>query len=643
MDLQRARACLHSRFFFVALLLHRRALSCLAADPSPDSVDALVDALQTASPRLAKRICDVLSNLTGQTRVDRLWQRWAEERDPRLTEILQAHKYEAELDGVRELCLLKLGREALIPLSRTVAFAVSSYLDDPDRDVRISCRRYLRRLESTSPIDALAVGLQRRDFDNLCSSREVVDQVLPLAVDMELAADFAAYLQVLPMDLRNYARLRLRRLSDVEFSTSEPWSLLPFLTDEDGQVQEAARQVVRQLRQRLPQTWALLMLKLGRCSDLPSDAAAMQMILPMAGHSDRDVCQSVAAYLRALPTEEIHDEVLYASWLKADDDAILRALIGAGRVAPSLGVRTLVALLQDDLVAYLKLEDADGELFHEAWLLASAEQRRRLGETVVRSRNEQLINAYRKAMVLRDDYDLDLHIRALCSAGLDEDLFLLLERMTLNQVLGCVARWRERDWAPTKVRDRVLVDELVDLSRLTPALHELQSAMSPPGTVDALTGLAQRQKNVKASARQLPILKASAVLAQTKIKSDPLKMRKAARSLFWIERYAAALVAGPQSAVEDDHVLWVNVARGNLQGLGDVPVAASPDVYDATQKRLRRILEQHGVLARRVEIYLRMLSALHRYFCTGIELLEDNRPDDMTAIAVEEAPLSLFG
>ncbi len=644
MNLDRARACLQSRFFLIPWLFGRYALACLSRSSDPDSIDILVDSLDSVSSQLRARIIGVLEATAAPPKTDRLWRLWAAGRQPLLGEILQRGGRAAEADDLLELSLLKLGRESQLPLGRALFPALVPYFADPDPDVAGACRRYLRRVRDRDPKEGLYLQLLRRAYDEIGVDRQSVQAVLPLFDEPEAVPLVRAYLGQLPTAMRDYANLLSGQLANLSFDPQQPAALIPFLSDADPDVRRHAGRFFADLRQQQPEYWVLATLRRGLPEQLPTDARTIRQALPQLEHPDPLVETAVQEYIAGLPRTTAVDEVCFAVWLRRDSARLLQALLASGRRPPSPAVDCLIALLEQDLDRYCSMNDDDGELFREAWLLAGAAQRQRLSTVVVHSRNEPLIAAYRKAMASRHDYDLDLHLRALCAAGLDEDLFALLQRLSLRQAFRLCRRWQTSGWRPDHHAD--LVDGLIamlDEFVRTPAADAMPT---PPGTRDLLAAWGQGVAPVAVDiARRSPdpVVRAGGLIRG--VAEDILgdtAVTAARQSRDWLERLAAALTTTPFD-VERDAVYWVDAALGNVAGLADMPAAADPDQFDAVKAQLQRLEGcPGGVLVARLRLLLRMLTRLHEHFCTEIAVTADDAPADVNAIAVEDAPEDLF-
>ncbi len=614
---------------WVRVLFRRRALQFLVEDPHPDSIDILVDGMLSSGAFWLDRIREALIGVREQPRIDRLWQIWAESRRQELGSILKEIGRESEAEELRELAILKLGREREMPTDHDFAASLVTYLDDADMDVRAAVRRYVENLRSKHTKSFFMFSLTAGEFGRIGTEREDIDRVLAYRDDDTLAKKVENYRKSLPPRASIYWDLRLNQLGKISINPKSPWDLAAFLSDADDEIRERAETVRAELRRAEPEAWLLLKVKMQEQDDLPVNPRTVRTVMQWFEHEDKDVRQAVAAYLERLPNDELRNEVLFSVWLKTDSDRFKETLVASNRMPPSPAVEALYYLLNGDSKRYLEMEDTNGELFHEAWLVAREEQRKRINQTVVESHNEQLIQSYEQALACRNDYDLDLHISALSSAGLDDKLFELLDQMNLPQALAGIRRWTENGWRPDGKRERELLDEVTSLYRTLPEAVDAPH----PSPIAGTESLLERWRDEADPDADDPLSRAHRTFfEQVNEPDDP----------HWLVRFAASFHAPPLASSKEDHVLWANANRCCFDVLKESQVRCTPEVAAATSDLLDRVRETPGPTATRLRIVLQILRTLQHHYCTDIELIDDDHPAVANAIEVEEVSLDEF-
>jgi len=388
----------------------------------------------------------------------------------------------------------------------------------------------------------------------------------------------------------------------------------------------------------------LSLLKRGRPQELASDVETLRRLLELLEDSDGDVVRSVLGYISGLPkTEALHDEI-FTAWCKTESEELERLIREQDRLPGDSALEALFLLVTGQPQRYAELGDDDGALFRQAFVMASGARRQRINETVLHSGDRGLVAAYRAATASHDDFDSELYLKALKTAGNEDGLFDAARNIRLADVLGLCEHWSQSPARPTQATRKAAVDRAVTAFR---ALGEIkiEEAPSPPeGLVDIFEyweGQSPSDDELRADLEaEDPFERARGLmLGHQRGLVDRSKIEQAAGSEHWPERFVVRL-ADPTLArsAEPDHVQWISLFGAEEAGPLGAPVGATPDEYERNAQRLQEARGAGNTVATQVAHLLEILCAFQGAFVAS-EIVVDEHDDatDRTAAEVEDA------
>lgn len=387
------------------------------------------------------------------------------------------------------------------------------------------------------------------------------------------------------------------------------------------------------------------LLKLNRPAEIGQDRASVRKALALLADPDPDVQQAVAVYAGLLPQDDDNGDEIYAAWLKHDSAPLAVQIRRRNHKPTNPGMEALFLLLDQQVEAYLALENEQGERFQEAYTLASEAMRQRLNGVVLHSGNARLTQAYEKALSGQSGFDLDLYLRALKTANNETGLLEASQHMTLPGLLDLCQRWSENGWRPEDARTAALVERALAGFAQVGDLELRVEATSPPGTVDLFDYWRRQYRQRREIANDLdqedPFLRARSLYLHSRLGTlPPGRLEQAARSDDWPERLVARLFR-PDLAQGTDHVHWVNVCGGSADLL-TMPVNCNPEQHGHITRLLQQSQSGKGEAAQRYQGLLAILHAFQAYFAGWIEVGEDDSSYEKGATVFsnfEEAPL----
>lgn len=353
--------------------------------------------------------------------------------------------------------------------------------------------------------------------------------------------------------------------------------------------------------------------------------------------------QDLFEALEAMPHEDEVNNTMFSLWNMLDDESLGDLIAKQRRHAPSLETDALFGLARGEEQRYLDLEDPDLSIFEKLWLTASARQRNRISETVMRSRNARLIKAYE--YVSLEARNPKLVLDALKAAGNHDALFDCLNGMPFSAALELLDFWARSGERPHEPSKKATLDKAVELyeelATLTPTPH----SGAPEGTWELLDFWQERFRSEEAVTEALdspdPFTRAGALYAAIATGTvGREKLRDVAKNGSWPEKLAVQLHHAPKAAGEKKqaHVCWLRAQTSIEARMLATVLPGSVEESRYFQEALQTGREETDLSAMQERKLLQILTLLQGCFLRGVITVDGN--DDATergALETEDA------
>jgi len=565
------------------------AVKSLAASDDPAAVDPLLDAL-VSGHRLSPRILAVLAAVEDPVRVERMWKRWASKREKAVGELLAGAKRLPADPALRVLAALKIGAAGRIPLDAQGAQVVVHYARDAEAQVRASCDAWVERARASAPDLHLSTVLRLRRFDRVGADRAALARVAArVRAEPGLADDVAAWVQQLPADARLAAVLKIGG-ADLPKTREQAFALVPFFRDADPDVRAGAERYLEGLGD--PTLAAPVRLKLGRAESIATDPKTARAVLDSFTDADAEVRAGAKAYARLLPDETGVNDALYDLWLRTEAAEIADLLSGDRRLPSSPAKEALLHLTSGHVDRYHAMGDPNGQIFRDAYAMASRGLRAKLNDVAMKSRDVRLIDLY-ASTVGSAEVAIKPVLDARMAAGDEDGLFEALRPLGIGDLLDLCERWRETGRRPKEATRRRAVDLAVAALERLGGNVELDP---PPELPDGLVDFFQfwEEQNLDAAAlrdrlkAEDPFVRAGAAWAVSRRGALPAGLSdKMASSDDWPERFVARLVDAKHVAPKDEHVRFTSLFHDVVS---EAVLSATAGGSPAENQRLRQVV-----------------------------------------------------
>ncbi|MBN1930466.1 MAG: hypothetical protein JW786_02515 [Desulfobacterales bacterium] len=646
MDLKEAKQKLYDTNFLIKGFRHSKAIEYLEATDEIEAMDILAEALvKIKNKRKVKKISKILSSITEPAKIDRLWLVWSTEKNLRLGEILKTNQMLVADGKTRILCLLKLGRVEAIGLERPTVISVSKLSGFDDADVKESIAGYEKKLQSFSQDGYLAFLLLSKQYDKIGKDRKAVESILPYLKDhySSVSEQAEKYLCRLPESMQDFAALKTGDVSRLEFNRDKIWEVAPYFDDKDPDVVAGAEKYLDSVKKEKPNLAILFLLKIGREKELGTDIRHLREISGFLDDVDDDVRQAVNRYFHFLPDRPDINEEIYNIWIRTESKDLLEVIKEKKRQPIAPEKEALFCLVAGRVEQYHNLEDKDGVLFQQAYIMASESFRKRINETVVRTADNVLTEKYRKALLHRGDIDPEVYYETLKQANDEEGLFEAAGKMDIMGLLDLCERWDHSDWRPKNVRRRDIVETAVKAFKKVGQLTFETDAKLPSGLTDLFTFWENQNPGDKDLREGLsskdPFIQARSIyMGHRKGLMDDSTINGLEKGGDWPIRMVGKMLFPEKLNPEDkDHVQWLNLLTGIDAEILSAKVACTPDVY----KRHTMMLKERGaggdkISARRWALLTILHSFQTEWVGSAITLEDDDSAEELGAIEVED-------
>jgi hypothetical protein len=370
-----------------------------------------------------------------------------------------------------------------------------------------------------------------------------------------------------------------------------------------------------------PGVSVLCALKSGLQKRLGTDSQTVTAVLAHIGDEDEDLKAGAVAYAARLPDEARCNDALYDMWFRTQSTELREVITGQQRLPSSVAKETLLRLSIGDADGYLALDDENGQIFREAWGLASDPLRQLLVGTVTKSGNSRLIDAYTKALGGELDPATELELRK--TAGDEDGLLETCRTLKIFDLLDQCARWEETGTRPEDPSRKRAVENALVAWREVGEIEYDEAPELPEGLVDFFD--AELDSSLD-SPDPLMRLHASVNGKGSPNPQDWIKSKA------WPERLAARLL-DPSLAGEPDHVEWTGGVISNAL------LVTTAEGTPAEHETLLGLREANAGRGDRASVINRglagVLLAFQSHFQRGaITTEDDDSAEDQAAIQV---------
>ncbi len=594
----------------------RRALKSLLESPDPDAAQTLAEAVDRGSP-CSNSAQTALASRKDPGWTDRLWELWANRRQPWLGALLQKrslpHSHGSSAVGV--LSRLRLGG-ADLPLDAGFLPGVAAHWADPDQMVKSGARAYATKLKLKSFSAWLSAMLEFGEFESIGKDRAAVESVAPVLQEGNPKAKEAAraFLERhVPRELVLFAKLFLQQAADLPIEREVALVVAAYLKDPNAVVAAQAERYVSRVLEAKPDFVVAFALKCGRLDQLAANRATTLQALRLLGDPDSAVAALTRAWISRLPNDQQLNDAIVDEWLVCDNGFLFDLLRTQARYPSDGGKETLLRLLFGDASGYSAMYDTDGRLLAEALAAANETRRKRIVQAIQNSRDAALAEQLLRASLLVQGMDPGLALRALEASGDEDRLVDAARDMKGRELFELCRRWGETGRRPKDARKRGAVDRAVEALRDQPKIVVEPAEPLPAGLAGILDVWNKEPLSDEALRAELqapdPLIRARALFLGAKrgvVAEDVLRAKS--KSEDWPERFAAAL-HGCHADAANDHVYWVSVCAGQDAGAQEAPVACGPEEFDRAETQLAANKRKGTPWARRIVGELQALQA----------------------------------
>lgn len=631
MNFPEVRKQLDDTAFLVGWFRRRSALKVLAQSADPEAAAVLASAIDANSISAAAAEAVLSANLAPAW-TDRLWEIWAQRRQPWLRKLLRqhgvAHSQAASKPGV--LSRLEAGWDKL-PTDEPTAASVAEYWRDADADVQSAARRYAGAIQSQKRPLWVAMMLELREFEVIGKDRTALESVFPFlkAERPTLRSAAKAYCEeFVAFDLIVLAGLMAEPAGSLELRRDVAMIVAAYLADANSTVAAQARAYADRVFETQPDYVLEFALRMGRIERARLGRATTLEALRLLHEADPGIAPSLRAWIQALPNDQKLNDLLVDDWIRSNDAFLFDLLREQRRMPSEGGKETLLRLLCHDIQGYRALGDEDGRLLAEALSMANEERRARIVEVIHESREAAEADQLRRASLRVQGMDSGLALKALLASGDEDRIVDAAREMTGGGLFELVHRWIETGRRPKDAKKRQAVERAVTALKPQPKLEIEPAPPLPNGLVDIFDSWSAQKPAEEELRRDLqapdPILRARALhLGFGSGMVDAAALSAKARSEDWPERFVAAL-HGLLPNASQDHVHWVAACAGEDQGTHQMPVACGPEEFERAESRLAGLRANKSPLAQRVLAELEALQAFRALEKTTITVTDDD-------------------
>jgi hypothetical protein len=664
MDLQEARQKLYDNTFVLGRMRRKAALKYLTETAETEAMHVLADALKKY--KNPKEVESVLVKVEDSAKIDRLWQLWSDGRSMLLGDVLSRNGKEPSNEQLKILCLLKHNREGELPIDRKTLRSVSRFVTDRDEDVKKASIRYIQQIaasENTGTegfcLKLLALSKLGRESElplDLKSLRSAIGFVTDRDEDVKKAS--IRYIQQIAASedtgtegfcLKLLALSELGRESELPLDLKSLRSAMGFATYRDEDVKKASIRYIQQIaasEDTGTEGFCLKLLalsELGRESELPLDLKSLRSAMGFVADPDEDVVKAVVRFAERFPISEEFNDELFAAWIKTTSKYLQHVIQTQNRRPRSPSTEALFFLATGQTQRYQAMKDNDGGLFLEAWIMAPDALRRIINDTVAGSGDWRLAEAYEKALISREDFNIEVHVKALKTAKNDEKLFEAARYMRLPELLDLCEYWTSNQWQSADARVQKVVTVAVKAYRKMRAIPIKSADPLPSGAVDIFDFWKSQNpddRELKAGFQsEDPFIRAKSLhIGHSKGLVSETDMARAEQSDHWPDRLWARMQFHLVGKAGPDHVEWIDTCTGIDGIMASARVACTPDEYESFKHQFERMVQSKASAADRSLYLLGILQAFQRYFNSGwIEVKEDDSAAESGAIEVMDA------
>jgi hypothetical protein len=387
----------------------------------------------------------------------------------------------------------------------------------------------------------------------------------------------------------------------------------------------------------------LSLLKIELESRLPLDLKNLRSAMGFVTDTDEDVVKAVVRFAERFPISEEFNDELFAAWIKTTSKYLQHVIQTQNRRPRSPSTEALFFLATGQTQRYQAMKDNDGGLFLEAWIMAPDALRRIINDTVAGSGDWRLAEAYEKALISREDFNIEVHVKALKTAKNDEKLFEAARYMRLPELLDLCEYWTSNQWQPADARVQKVVTVAVKAYRKMRAIPIKSADPLPSGAVDIFDFWKSQNpddRELKAGFQsEDPFIRAKSLhIGHSKGLVSETDMARAEQSDHWPDRLWARMQFHLVGKAGPDHVEWIDTCTGIDGIMASARVACTPDEYESFKHQFERMVQSKASAADRSLYLLGILQAFQRYFNSGwIEVKEDDSAAESGAIEVMDA------
>lgn len=609
MNLLKARQKLYDQTFVLGRMRQKAALKYLAETAEIKAMDVLVAALKKY--KNPKEVESVLVKVVNSAKIDRLWQLWSDGRSVPLLDVLIINGKEPSNEQLKILYLLKHNRENELPIDRKTLRSVLKFIEDRDEDMKKASIRYIQQVAVSK--DSGTEGFYAK----------------------LLALSFFGHELKLPIERKTLV------------------SAMAIARDSDAEIKNAAIHYIERVAaigvtdEEMLELKLLSLLKLGREPKLPLNLKILRAAMGFVTDPDEDVMKAVARFAKRFPISEEFNDELFAAWIKTTSKYLKHVIQTQNRKPRSPSTEALFYLATGQAQRYQAMKDNDGGLFLEAWIMAPDVLRQVINDTVSGSGDWQLAEAYKNALMSREDFNLEVHVKALKTAKNDEKLFEAARYMRLSELLDLCEYWTSNQWQPKDTRVQKIVTLAIKAYRKLGAIFIKPAEPCPVGTVDIFDLWKSREphdgKLKEGLTSENPFIRAKSLyLGHSKGLVSETDISSAVSSDHWPDRLVArmhsfhlAVKAGP------DRVEWISACMGIDGDMLSARVECTPDEYESFKSQythMTHMIQSKASAPDRSLYLLIILQLFQRYFISGkIEVTEDDSTEELWAIVVSDA------
>lgn len=350
-----------------------------------------------------------------------------------------------------------------------------------------------------------------------------------------------------------------------------------------------------------------------------------------------EILNTVTVFAKALPVnDEGWNDEIYLAWVRSKSAALEQLIIEQKRQPSSTSLDALHALVTGNIARYNALNDENGAILAQAFVLASPGFRERMARTVAISTDRRLKEAYRRALTGGNINEMKV-IANLKLVGDHDGLFEKTRFLRLGSVLELCEYWDNNpDGRPSRPKLKEVVDRAVAAYKTLTKLQNknIKIPLLSSGLMDIFEYWRQQPLNneieIDLKSRD-PVRRAYALyLGYRRGVIDSNKLKNLVYSPDWLERLVVKLL-DPNALVnaKEDHVCWVSECAGEPAML-QIPIAGTPEDYRRHNELLKHSNDN------RVKALLEILCAFQGTFiASGISVDEIDDAIEPGAIEVE--------